>query len=163
MNGSLEVSGNVVINGSIQSASMVGFAYQVVGETNDLSAGEYPFAYGAGAYDQDEYFGYPILIKSKLVKVGLMLSDISMDTYDASINNVDFDINGTSITFNWDDLSGYCTKTTKVYPTKTVDIAFNEGSMVNVECTALSLNNFPVRYDVIGVEKARIIMKFLTT
>ena len=163
MNGSLEVSGNVVINGSLQSSSMVGFAYQVVGETNDLSAGEYPFAYGAGAYDQDTYFGYPILIQSKLVKVGLMLSDASMDTYDASINNVSFDINGTSVTFNWEDLSGYCTKSTKLYPIKDVDISFSEGSMVNVECTSLSLNNFPVRYDVVAVEKGRIIMKFLTT
>ena len=163
MNGSLEVSGNVVINGSLQSSSMVGFAYQAVGETNDLSSGEYPFAFGAGAYDQDEYFGYPILIQSKLVKVGLMLSDASMDTYDASINDVVFDINGTSVTFNWEDLSGYCTKSTKLYPTKDVDIAFSEGSMVNVECTSLTLNNFPVRYDVVGVEKARIIMKFLTT
>ena len=163
MNGSLEVSGNVVIKGSLEAASMVGFAYQALGETNDLSAGEFPFAYGAGAYDQDENFGYPILIKSDLVKVGLMLSDLSMASGDASINDVTFEINGTSVSFDWNDLSGYCGKTTKTYPTKDVQIPLDEGDMVNVECTSLTLNNFPTRYDVVAVQKARIIMKFLTT
>ena len=163
MNGSLEVSGNVVIKGSLESTSMVGFAYQAIGETNDLSAGEYPFAYGAGAYDQDEKFGYPILIKSDLVKVGLMLSDLSMASGDASINYVTFEINGTDVMFDWNDLSGYCEKTTKIYPTKEVQIELNEGDMVNVKCKTLNMNNFPTRYDVVAVEKARIIMKFLTT
>ena len=163
VNGSLEVSGNVVISGALNAASMVGFAYQVVGETNDLSAGEYPFAYGAGAYDQDESFGYPILIESQLVKVGLMLSDSSMASQDASINEVIFTIGNTDVTFDWQDLSGYCEKTTNVYPTKTVAIDYAEGSMVNVKCKTLTLNNFPSRYDVVAVEKARLVMKFLTT
>ena len=163
VNGSLEVSGNVVISGALNAASMVGFAYQVVGETNDLSAGEYPFAYGAGAYDQDASFGYPILIESQLVKVGLMLSDSSMASQDASINEVIFTIGNTDVTFDWQDLSGYCEKTTNVYPTKTVAIDYAEGSMVNVKCKTLTLNNFPSRYDVVAVEKARLVMKFLTT
>ena len=166
LNGSLDVSGNVVIAGSLEAQSMVGFEYQVVGETNDLIQGEYPFAYGAGAYDQDGHFGYPIMIQSKIVKVGLLLSDLSMSTspYDASINNVDFDINGTTVSFTWEeDLSGYCKKITNVYPTKVVDIAFSEGDSVNIECSSLVLNNFPDRYDVTAVEKARIILKFITT
>ena len=163
VNGSLEVSGNVVISGALNAASMVGFAYQVVGETNDLSAGEYPFAYGAGAYDQDASFGYPILIESQLVKVGLMLSDSSMASQDSSINEVIFTIGDTDVSFDWQDLSGYCEKTTNVYPTKTVAIDYAEGSMVNVKCKTLTLNNFPTRYDVVAVEKARLVMKFLTT
>ncbi|MGA1049048.1 MAG: hypothetical protein ACO3UU_13655, partial [Minisyncoccia bacterium] len=164
VNGSLDVSGSVNISGALQAESMVGFAYQVVGETNDLSQGEFPFSYGAGAYDQDAYLGYPILIQSKLVKVGILLSDSEMITGDASINNVSFSINGTDVSFNWiDDLSGYCTKATTVYPTKDVDIPFLEGSTVHIQCTSLVLNNFPERLDVTAVEKARIVMKFLTT
>ena len=159
----LDVSGNVKIDGSLQSTSMIGFAYQVVGETNDLSAGEFPFAYGAGAYDQDNYFGYPILIKSNLVKVGLLLSDSSMVTLDSSINHVTFTINDVDVTFDWNDLSGFCQKTTRVYPTKDVEISYEEGDNVSVKCKELVLNNFPRRYDIVAVEKARIIMKFLTT
>jgi len=163
VNGSLEVSGNVAISGSLHADSMVGFAYQVLGETNDLMAGEYPFAYGAGAYDQDASFGYPILINSQLVKVGLMLSDSSMASLDASINEAVFTIGNTDVTFTWEDLSGYCEKTTKTFPTKTIAINYEEGSMVNVKCKTLTLNNFPTRYDVVAVEKARLVMKFLTT
>ena len=159
----LEVSGNVKIDGSLESASMIGFAYSVVGETNDLSAGEYPFSYGAGAYDQDIYFGYPILIKSNLVKVGLLLSDSSMASLDSSIDYVTFTINDVDITFNWDDLSGYCQKNTIVYPTKNTNISYNEGDLISIKCKELVLNNFPSRYDIVAVEKARIVMKFLTT
>ena len=163
LNGSLDVSGNVAISGSLQADSMVGFAYQVVGETNDLALNEFPFAYGAGAYDQDISFGYPILIQSKLVKVGLLLSDASMASYDATINIVSFNINGTAVSFTWEDISGYCRKDTQVYPTKDVNIPYLEGSSVNIKCTALELVNFPERLDVTAVEKGRIIMKFLTT
>ena len=92
-----------------------------------------------------------------------MLSDASMASGDATIDNAIFDINGTSVNFTWEELSGYCLKTTKVYPTKDVVISFSEGDMVNIQCTDLILNNFPVRYDVVGVEKARIVLKFLTT
>jgi hypothetical protein len=92
-----------------------------------------------------------------------MLSDLSMASGDASINDVTFEINGTDVMFDWNDLSGYCEKTTKIYPTKEVQIELNEGDMVNVKCKTLNMNNFPTRYDVVAVEKARIIMKFLTT
>lgn len=157
INGSLEISGNLFINGTSSGT------YQVVGETNDLISGVYPFAYGAGAYDQDDFFGYPILTGSNLVKVGIMLSDTSMASGDASINEVTFKINDTIVPFYWDDISGYCNKTTKVYPTKDVNISLNEGDMVNIECTTLTLNNFPTRFDVVAVEKARIVMKFIVT
>jgi len=160
---SLDVSGNVKIDGSLQSTSMIGFAYSVVGETNDLSSGEYPFSYGAGAYDQDFYFGYPILIRSNLVKVGILLSDSSMASLDSSINYVTFTINDVDVTFNWDDLSGYCQKNTTVYPIKDTNISYEEGDIVSIKCKELVLNNFNSRYDVVAVEKARIVMKFLTT
>ena len=163
MNGSLDVSGDLFVNGSLQATSMVGFAYQVVGETNDLSAGEYPFSYGAGAYDQDEYFGYPISMNSKIVQVGIMLSDGSMVSGDSSINEIILDINGTDVSFSWNELSNFSQKKTKKYPTKNVDIQFYEGDMVNIHCKSLTLNNFPNRYDIVAVEKARIILKFLTT
>ena len=34
--------------------------------------------------------------------------------------------------------------------------------LVNIKCKTLELNNFPSRYDIIAVEKARIVLKFLT-
>jgi len=116
-------------------------------------------------YKEEDYISY--LQESKY---GLILDahesqgfSIQEASQDASINEVIFTIGNTDVTFDWQDLSGYCEKTTNVYPTKTVAIDYAEGSMVNVKCKTLTLNNFPSRYDVVAVEKARLVMKFLTT
>ena len=89
-----------------------------------------------------------------------------MASNDASINKVIFTIsngiNNEDIEYLWEDLSGYCQKSTNVYPIKITNITFTEGQMVNIKCKTLELNNFPSRYDIIAVEKARIVLKFLT-
>ena len=161
VSGTLDVSGDVQVDGTLTATSITGLNFQVVGETADLSQGQFPFAYGAGAFDQDNSFGYPLMSNCNLISVGVMLADASMASGDASVNYVTFDINGTEISFNWlDDLSGFSTKTTASYPRKTLSKSFSEGDMMTIQCKELDLNSFPTRFDVHAVEKARIALKF---
>ena len=161
VSGSVDVSGDVQIDGTLTATSITGLNFQVVGETADLSQGQFPFAYGAGAFDQDNSFGYPLMSNCNLTSVGVMLADASMASGDASVNYVTFDINGTEISFNWlDDLSGFSTKTSASYPRKTLSKSFSEGHMMTIQCKELDLNSFPTRFDVHAVEKARIALKF---
>jgi predicted acyltransferase (DUF342 family) len=161
VSGTLDVSGDVQIDGTLTATSITGLNFQVVGESADLSQGHFPFAYGAGGFDQDNSFGYPLMSNCNLISVGLMLADVSMASGDASVNYVTFDINGTEISFNWlDDLSGFSTKTSASYPRKIINKSFSEGDMVTIQCKELDLNSFPTRFDVHAVEKARIALKF---
>jgi len=157
--GDVSLNSNLDVSGDIACSNITGYDYQIVGESNNIKTGEWPFSYGAGAYDQDISFGYPVMIKSVITDVGLLLSDISFrdgSFNDNSVNYITFEINDTEISYNWiDDLSGFCKRNTTVYPIRS-NLNIRANHSIHIQCTDMSFATMDV------IDKARIVLKCKT-